>query len=409
MTRTWVDVVNDAEESCLRYGPVWLVLFVTFPVYANDFLYCWTILMGPQETQVGLGESITPANWYIGLCMMIFSAILKLNWFGAGLQVILTTWCRDRHWKPPNNASQKRILQADSATYENSLFRHRLTYFEGRRPRVCPFGCEFDLSDRVYHCTTMARCLPVYDHYCAYLQSSVYLRTIKPYCFLLAFLPLDAVYSFSVSLAALCQPSTRWAAPFVSSIISTSVIVFIILSANFPHNLKRLTWTNTVAPELDGEQWTLAFKYRDELGFRLQLRDFDKNPWDLGPRENFRQVFGQRWWKWPFFWWTPERVYRYGKYVDRDLPYADFVTREFTDLLLSGTTTFLAVAIDPPPPSSIRGEGRDHRHFLRSDVRRRDRQNSSEAPASNVGEPPQPQRGARRRTKGHSSSRDHDL
>lgn len=73
---------------------------------------------------------------------------------------------------------------------------------------------------------------------------------MKPYCFVLVFLPLDAAYSLAVSVAALSQPSSRWAAPFVGSILLCCLVIILILIANALPNLKRLVWENTVAPEL---------------------------------------------------------------------------------------------------------------------------------------------------------------
>ncbi|OTA96238.1 hypothetical protein M434DRAFT_28101 [Hypoxylon sp. CO27-5] len=247
----------------------------------------------------------------------------------------------------------------------------------------------------------MGHCFPVYDHYCDYLRTTVYLRTMKPYCFVLFFLPLDACYSFAVSVAALCDPSTRWTAPFAASIIFSSLAVFFVLMMNSPDVLKRLVWKNCVGPEICEERWTLTFKYWDRYGTRLLLHKFEKNPWDLGPKENFRQVFGKHWWMWLFFWWNPERVSRYGNYVDRDLPYANFVTTEFTDQIMSKQTS---VTIDPPISSLIPEEGPSRRQSARSDSERRSQQRSDDAATSHVGAFARHQRGERRYTEGRSSS-----
>ncbi|KAI1408606.1 hypothetical protein F5Y13DRAFT_204558 [Hypoxylon sp. FL1857] len=405
----WTKIHNTfwcSVHVFLSLGPMWFTFYLALAPYANDYLYCWLSLMAPQDTGIGFGDPVAPQNWYLGLCMILVSAILKANWFGAWLQIFMTTRFCDRHWKPPKNPSSKRIMQADRATWEHALPGGRLVYIEGRRPRRCPFGCQFDLSDRVYHCQASGQCFPVYDHYCDYLRSAVYLRTMKPYCFVLVFLPLDALYSFSVSLAALCDPYTRWTAPFVASMLATSVAFFFVLMMNSPDGLQRLVWRNSVGPEVSGVRWTLAFKYQERDGTHLRLHNFEKNPWDLGPKENFRQVFGQHWWMWPFFWWTSERVSRYGNYVDRDLPFADFVTEEFTDQIMSRLTS---VTIDPPAPSSIHGEGPNRRQSARSDAERRSQQQSDNAATNHVGAFARHQRGGRRHTEGHSSSHDRGI
>ncbi|KAI1775893.1 hypothetical protein F4818DRAFT_458006 [Hypoxylon cercidicola] len=395
-----------AVDSCLNafllLGPLWLSLYLALACYANDYKYCRLTLMGYQETDIGFDEPIVAANWYLGLCMILLSATLKVNWFCPWLSIFVTSWLFDRHWTPPKNPSMKRIMQADSSLWADALLGGRLVYEEGRRPRKCPFGCRFDLSDRAYHCSKVHRCLPVYDHFCGYLWSTVYLRTMKPYCFVLVFLPLDAVYSLAVSVVALSQPSTRWSAPFVGSIILCCVVVTMVVMNNALPNLKRLVWKNTVGPELFNEIWTLAFKCQERVGWRLRLHDFETNPWDLGFRANFRQVFGEHWWMWPFFWWNPERVSRYGNYIDRDLPFADFVTAEFTNQIMPLT----GVAIDPPAPSSIHGEGPSRRQLARSSADHRSQLHSNGVPTFHVGTSARFQRGARRRTEGHSSSLD---
>ncbi|KAI1451436.1 hypothetical protein F4805DRAFT_451466 [Annulohypoxylon moriforme] len=227
----------------------------------------------------------------------------------------------------------------------------------------------------------MERCLPLYDHYCMYIRSTVYLRTLKPYCFLLFILPIDAFYSMTISVAALCDSSTRWTAPFVGSIISCSLVIFIIVLENSVGAFKRLVWSNCVGPEFSLDKWTVAFKYRGpDNGYRLLLHDFCTNPWDLGLMENFRQVFGQRWWTWFFFWWTSETVLRYGDYSDRDLPYADFVTRKFTDHImprLAGVTIAL-------PAPSLGGEGLNRRPLARSDIERCRQQRPGDPSTSHV-------------------------
>ncbi|XXG95263.1 hypothetical protein Hte_001524 [Hypoxylon texense] len=225
---------------------------------------------------------------------------------------------------------------------------------------------------------------------------------MKPYCFILIFLPLDAVYSFVVSTAALSQPTSRWSAPFVGSILLCCLmIVMILVPPNSLPGLKRLVLKNTVGPELRGEKWTLAFKCQERAGWRLRLHDFETNPWDLGFRANFRQVFGEHWWMWPFFWWNPERVSRYGNYVDRDLPFADFVMAEFTNQFIP----FTGVAIDAPAFPPIHGEELSRRQLARSDADHRSQLHSGGVPTFHVGTSARFQRGARRRTEGYSSSR----
>ncbi|KAI0116091.1 hypothetical protein F4776DRAFT_673804 [Hypoxylon sp. NC0597] len=124
--------LRDSIKTFLAFGPLWLTFFVTFALYANDYWYCWLSLMAIQETELGFGKPVAPQNWYLGLCMILISAILKINWFGAWLQVFIITRLRDRHWKPPKNSSSKRIMQADRTTWDFAFPGGRLVYAEGK-------------------------------------------------------------------------------------------------------------------------------------------------------------------------------------------------------------------------------------------------------------------------------------
>jgi hypothetical protein len=117
---------------------------------------------------------------------------------------VRSTWVWSRKFKPPTAPSKKTIMQVDTrllgiygdvVAFHNGMWpllrilkdtENANTYGEAPDPRVCPKGCRFEkkngdpdgthqwLSDRVYHCTNLGRCLPVYDHYCKYIRAAVY-------------------------------------------------------------------------------------------------------------------------------------------------------------------------------------------------------------------------------------------
>ena len=77
---------------------------------------------------------------------------------------------------------------------------------------------------------------------------------------------------------------------------------------------------------------------------------FQGSPYDLGIAENLSHVLGRHWWQWLFFWARPERVRRYGHYADRDLPYADWIVRYRSDLLMGALADAAHDAATMPPP-----------------------------------------------------------
>ncbi|KAL7620428.1 hypothetical protein AAE478_009423 [Parahypoxylon ruwenzoriense] len=353
---------NDCLSTFLSYGPLWLVCFLTLSAWANEYKFCWLSLMYPVDTQPGIIIPLGAYVWYIGLFLMVISALVKVIWVVAWIQALVMTWFCDEDWRPTENATNKIIMQADARLWIFATPDGDVPYHEGHLPRECPFDCPVDPSDRVYHCHRFGRCLPVYDHFCPYIQATVYLRTMKPYCFILVFLPLDAVLSFIVSIIAAGMQSTSFNVPFAASVASSCVVIFLILLANSPENLQRLVWRGQVVPEIreDAEgqkKWSIAFKYMDGGEWKLRLVPFDRNNyWDLGPFENFRQVFGQHWWQWPFSFWTPQRVANYGRYEHGDLPFANFVRQEYGDFIAQRLQRFVTDSLAiPTAPSNTLG------------------------------------------------------
>ncbi|KAI0601094.1 hypothetical protein F4775DRAFT_479397 [Biscogniauxia sp. FL1348] len=393
------DTNEDEGDSCWRLflglGPIWLVLYLTMAIYSIDYGYLWTILLAPQETNFGFGFH-DDTNLAIGVSLLVISAILKTTWVGAWVQCLVITWFCDLKWKPKFPFG-KSIMQVDERLL-NYVEHGSAPYHDDRRLHRCPKGCDFDLTDRVYHCTAHGRCLPVYDHYCKYLRVIIYLRTMKPYLYVLIFLPLDGLFTVSLSIFALQSKHQLMVFQYVAVLILSAVMVTLIALGNTYHQIRWLALQNATYCERTYEPWNIAFKFRNVDGeWHLHPQKFYQNPWDLGPRQNLLQVFGDKWYQWLFFWWAPDRVYRYGCYADRDLPYADHVLRSRTLYLMPEIT---GVTIDPPLPSLIQGQGRSRRRLARSSGFRRTQQRSGDDSA------PQAEASTRRRT---GTDRESDL
>ncbi|RYP71957.1 hypothetical protein DL769_004562 [Monosporascus sp. CRB-8-3] len=301
----WLD-----NRALAHSSPFLMVFFLVLSSWANLYQLCWLRLINPSDKSFDLGL-VFAGDRTVGFPLLIMSTLLKATWFGAWVQILVITWFVDRKWKPPR--SSRNIMQLDASVWYDAMESSRgwwIPYDEERRPRQCIHpACKARLSDRVYHCTRLGRDLPLYDHYCTFLKAAVYLRTIKAYL---------------------------------------SVILGAILAM------------------LRGvPSWILGFKYDERGETRLHLQRFEgRHPWDLGISENLHQVLGRHWWQWFFFWWQPERVSRYGKYAGRDLPYADWVIRYRTDLLMA---PLVHVAIDDGPGASpSHGQARVHRRLQRS-------------------------------------------
>ncbi|RYP36708.1 hypothetical protein DL767_003270 [Monosporascus sp. MG133] len=364
--------VRNGIWRFFSFSHIWIVLFLVFSAFSNLYYFCWLQLISSAPASLFTPDPTLASDRVLGLSLFVISAFLKATWVGAWVQTLVITWFCDRKWRPPR--SSKNIMQVEPSNWNDARESEKgpwIPYDQDRRPRRGEVwgGCNLRISDRVYHCTRLGRCLPVYDHYCDFIKAAVYLRTIKAYLFVLVFLSLDAVFSIAIAIYALARYQLRFA-PFAISVIVAALVVI--------GGVAYFTWDkiwllackncNRVDPE-----WHLVFKYDHNGQTRLHIQKFHgKHPWDLGIWENLHQVFGRYWWQWLFFWWQPERVSRYGRYADRDLPYADWVTRYRTDFLMA---PLINVAVDAPGASPSHGQAPPHRQ--QQQVNRREQQRSS--------------------------------
>ncbi|ETS75837.1 hypothetical protein PFICI_12781 [Pestalotiopsis fici W106-1] len=311
---------NELVRLFGTLGPLWLVLYLGTSVYAVFYRYCFLVLL--QVPEQGLFD--TPVAAYPGAAYAIFAVhgFLKLNWFGSWVMGLVITFFCDRDYEPPIKAQV--IMQGGRGFRPETTSR----WEPNRRPRTCP-RCDRKCADRVYHDNTTHRCLPIFDHFCPWVQISVYSRTMKAYLYLLLFLPLDILSTLTVLVMALCSYTSQGITPFVVSGSFALIALAVGVSLWGPRQWWHLAFNNEVHFEHRGKPRApqlLAFK--DTQGGRhvMRLKDFRGNPWDKGYMGNLRQVLGSSWWMWLIFWWQPERVAKYGRYEPGiDLPYSDKV------------------------------------------------------------------------------------
>ncbi|CAJ2511360.1 Uu.00g069850.m01.CDS01 [Anthostomella pinea] len=243
------------EFAVLNGTRLWVIAYAAMSLYAINYHLCWLSLMTPAETT---------------------------------------------------------SLQADEDIEEHGLrdSQGRLRWDVFYRPRQCQKqNCDKKQSDRVFHCTRFRRDLPVYDQFCTYTGTFVYLRTIKPYLYMLFFLVVDALSTLSVCIVAMTKYSVWSLAPFIGSVIVTAVV------------LVKYVFMMFMVKDADGIPYS-------------QCHKFDENPWNLGVKRNLLQVFGRSPWEWIFFFLQPERVHSYGNEEVSDLPFNDAVLAFYERILV---------------------------------------------------------------------------
>ncbi|KAI0174611.1 hypothetical protein BJ166DRAFT_493124 [Pestalotiopsis sp. NC0098] len=315
------NILDEVVRLFGSVGPLWLVLFLGTSIYAVFYRFVFlTLLALPEDFMFGRPSSPVPGNRNAGYAILFVLGLLKATWVAAWCMGMFITFFCDRHWESPTEA--KVIMQGGRGFEPGTIAR----WNDARRPRVC-LRCDAKSADRVYHCTETKRCLPIYDHFCPWVQICVYARTMKAYLYMMLFLGLDIFATLAVLVYAFTLTSSKShnVMPFVASAACALLALIVGVALWGPKQWKHLAIKNEVLFEWRGEPrkpQLLAFKdSRDGMDV-MRLVEFQGNPWDRGTLANMRQVLGERYWMWLLFWWQPKRVANYGQYDHVDLPYS---------------------------------------------------------------------------------------
>ncbi|KAI3320883.1 hypothetical protein HD806DRAFT_524542 [Xylariaceae sp. AK1471] len=321
--RFMIDLFLCSQHLALYVGSAWILFFFFLSLYSVIYRFCWLQVMAPYRTS-GYDFLVTGTDWRIGLGLLIASVVIKVLWLSSWLYALAYTWYWSRYWKPPSS-SPRTIMQAACN------LPPEIPFFEGRRPRNCPRGCLWpgpdgqdisDITDRVYHCGRLNRCLPCYDHFCPWIQVAVYSHTTKAYLSFIFWLILDCLLTIGVIAYSLSSGHLRFNTTLGTTVLLMTAIFLQLADSTFRFQHRFLARKNMTGAEQGmsargSNPYVLAFKVREhgpEGDWILKVCPFDDNPWDLGTQENLRQTLGE-WWQWPLFWIHPPRVTRYGTFA----------------------------------------------------------------------------------------------
>ncbi|KAI1325386.1 hypothetical protein F5Y16DRAFT_263439 [Xylariaceae sp. FL0255] len=391
----WIDDGFDAgfcSRQNLGYNlsAFYLCIYLALSVYTVNYYVCYFRLMFPYETsEFGYMHHGSHSDWQIGLALLILLSFLKANWVASWIFCLVHTWWLSKQWRP-RVPSQNAIMQ----THEWQIQMKGLDLAPGYRPRRCTFTCKWphpsdsdypsghsQIPDRVYHCTTLRRCLPCYDHFCSWIRVAVYLQTFKAYMCFNAYLALDCALTLVTAIIALTMSGSpiKELVPIAVTIAVVSIVIggHVVWIAR--HETILICMRNQLGSEngmlAHGEDpWLLVFRVPEAYGhYYFKPHSFKDNPFDLGPRENVRQTLGE-WWTWPFFWIQPPRVKRYGNYANQwDVPFNAEV-RRYRDQLMDPKRS----RVDASRSSTSQVESTTRRRQNRSsNVSRRQQQRST--------------------------------
>ena len=134
------------------------------------------------------------------------------------------------------------------------------------------------------------------DHHCPWVNNCIGFWNRKYFMLLLTYVHLSTYYYAGLMLPRFLDTAFQFVDLYYSSDVRGSDL--------FIHGLMQVSYLFNLLLII---LMTLFFKFHIYLVIsnkttidNLEKRDFDVRPYDKGPAQNFRQVFGANWLLWPF-------------------------------------------------------------------------------------------------------------
>ncbi|KAI9216983.1 DHHC palmitoyltransferase-domain-containing protein [Blastocladiella britannica] len=179
-------------------------------------------------------------------------------------------------------------------------------------PRFCR-KCAVPKPDRCHHCRICQRCVLKMDHHCPWVVNCIGYGNYKQFVLFLTYLALYcfSLLAFTVPVCLEGLPLNNdddlAAATLIIGVAFTSAIFGLTLGAFAGYHLSLVLANQTTIESMEQQQYRMTRQRRQRaaanghgntMGGAVVVDDRDANPWDLGWRSNFVQVFGTSWWAW---------------------------------------------------------------------------------------------------------------
>eukprot|EP00455_Lapot_gusevi_P003266 TRINITY_DN1133_c0_g1_i6.p1 TRINITY_DN1133_c0_g1~~TRINITY_DN1133_c0_g1_i6.p1 ORF type:complete len:302 (-),score=40.29 TRINITY_DN1133_c0_g1_i6:124-1029(-) len=144
-------------------------------------------------------------------------------------------------------------------------------------------------APRAHHCSICGKCVLKMDHHCPWVVNCVGFHNYKFFCLFCLYAELSCLIYVAVTIPKL---TTGWATPGANFLSGFSMMFCGVLTIAFAVSL--LFFVGFHAKLVFSNQTTIEFS--DTSVYRS--REPPRNPYDLGSRKNFEQVFGTNPWLW---------------------------------------------------------------------------------------------------------------
>jgi hypothetical protein len=276
-----------------------MTVFYPFLLLVQTGLTIWlvgyqltSVLVSARGTRSGFGvhANEAPSGKVAAILIIIMLSVSALLWMIPCGYAAWSTWivAQSEEWRP-RDTPEADIMRVDDL----SSFR-----------RLWCEQCGIRRDDRMAHCWQLGRCLPYFDHECAWWAGVVWAHNVKAYLLFVTFLPLFHLVSFVVSIWVFTNKIyniklAEWYVGF--TIINAFSMVYSGLVART--YAMSFLWYNILEREWGSERKPVfIYHHGSWTGWKVSLpRDLHTSPWNLGYKENWRQIMG-KWWTVLFFW-----------------------------------------------------------------------------------------------------------
>lgn len=271
-------------NTILRF---FITVFVlnTFYVYLYEFCYNYLVLTNKEIDKsivyIGIHNLISSLILWIVFIIMIqpYPIVMKkyrlknamIKYFGLGKNLKYSKKCKVYDLKL--NKDQERLLEK----YVENLCLKLLTRNSYGQFNIC-YKCKIIRPDRCYHCSKCSTCVLKRDHHCPLLNKCIGFSNQKYFILLLLYI---LVYSFFFTVTiSKCMGLKKIFANF-NLMITLLILIFITIPTFCLFlNALYLTAKNLTTIENNNPP-------------RLSIESLDKeNIFDLGIKENFKEIFG---------------------------------------------------------------------------------------------------------------------
>jgi hypothetical protein len=211
-------------------------------------------------------------------------------WIWALAYATWSTWvtAKSEKWRP-QNTPQAEVMRVDD------MLSHRRLWCE---------ECGIRRGDRMSHSWLLGRCLPFFDHECAWWAGVIWAHNVKAYLLFVSFLPVFQFVCLAVSIWTLTNEVymlklATWHVAFVAlnafSMVYTAMVARRYLTTFLWYNILEREWGA-------GRKPVFIFHHGSWTGWQVSdPRDLKTSPWNLELKENWKQIMGS-WWTVLAFW-----------------------------------------------------------------------------------------------------------